>query len=198
MMAEHYFSKKPTSKVVTTLVSFSFAGKKLQFTCVSGVFSKAGVDFATSLLLHHAKLEDGWSVLDLGCGVGIIGICVKKAYPGCSVTCSDVNQRALDFAAKNAEANKVKVEIVDSDLFEKFSKRKFDTIISNPPHHAGRDVVFQLIEESVDYLNKDGYLQLVAKHSKGGKMIQQKMEEVFGNCEALIKKGGSRVYCSRK
>jgi 16S rRNA (guanine1207-N2)-methyltransferase len=197
-MEEHYYSKEQKSKVITTPISFSFQGKTLQLTCVSGTFSAKGIDFASSLLLHHAKVEDGWDVLDLGCGIGVIGICIKKAFPTCAVVMSDVNQRALTFAEKNAKKNKLSVEIVASDLYDKFSGRTYDTIISNPPHHAGRAVVFGVIDGAPTHLKKGGYLQLVAKHSKGGKMIQKKMEEVFGNCETLVKKGGVRVYCSQK
>jgi 16S rRNA (guanine1207-N2)-methyltransferase len=197
-MNEHYFSEEQTSKVIVTPISISFFGKDVRLDCVSGTFSKVGIDFATSLLLHHAKIKDGWKVLDLGCGIGVIGICIKKTYPNCDVVLSDVNQRALTFSVKNATKNKVKVEVVKSDLFAVFSARKFDTIISNPPHHAGRAVVFQLIEDSIDHLVNGGCLQLVARHAKGGKMIVKKMEEVFGNCETLVKKGGVRVYCSEK
>jgi 16S rRNA G1207 methylase RsmC len=39
-------------------------------------------------------------------------------------------------------------------------------------------------------------LQLVARHQKGGKMLEKKMQEVFGNTETLAKKGGFRVYLS--
>jgi 16S rRNA (guanine1207-N2)-methyltransferase len=197
-MEEHYYNREQKSKVITTPISFSFHGKTVKLDCVSGTFSSKGIDFASSLLLHHAKVEEGWDVLDLGCGIGVIGICVKKAFSDCSVTMTDVNNRALQFAEKNAAKNKLDVMVLASDLFEGLKGKKFDTIISNPPHHAGRKVVYQLIDDSVDYLKKGGYLQTVAKHTKGGKMIMQRMEAAFGNCEVLVKKGGVRVYCSRK
>ncbi|PIN79425.1 methyltransferase [Candidatus Woesearchaeota archaeon CG10_big_fil_rev_8_21_14_0_10_34_8] len=197
MENEHYFSREPKSRIKETLVSYSFLGKKLEFYCVSGVFSSRGIDFATSLLLHNAQLGNGWKVLDLGCGIGVIGISVKKAYSSCDVVLSDINNRALKYAEKNTKLNKVDVDIVSSDLFENLDG-KFDTIITNPPHHAGRDVVYKIIEQSFDHLNDGGCLQLVAKHSKGGKMLEKKMNEVFGNCSALVKKSGWRVYCSRR
>lgn len=197
-MPEHYFTKKPTSQVQTTTIPFSFKGKLLSFTCVSGVFSSQKIDGATQLLLEHTLVEDAWDILDLGCGIGIIGISVKKAFPATHVVLSDVNKRALQFAALNAKQNQVEVEIVESNLYAAFSARQFDTIVTNPPLHAGRKLVYQLIEETPLYLKRNGLLQLVAKHQKGGAMLEKKMKEVFGNVTVLVKKGGIRVYCSRK
>ncbi len=197
-MPEHYFTKKPVSRLKTTAIPFTFHGKTLTFTCVSGVFSATKIDAATQLLLEHCQIQDGWDVLDLGCGIGVVGVSIKKAYSHCYVVLSDVNKRALHFAALNAKQNKVEVEIVDSNLYHAFLERQFDTIITNPPHHAGREVVYQIIAEAPLHLKQNGLLQLVAKHQKGGAMLEKKMKEIFGNVMVLAKKGGFRVYCSRK
>jgi 16S rRNA G1207 methylase RsmC len=197
-MPEHYFTKKPTSVLRKHIVSFSFHGKELTFTCASGVFSAKHIDPATQLLLENATIHDDLDVLDLGCGIGVIGISIKKAYPSCIVVLSDVNKRALQFAALNAKQNKVEVNVVESDLYAAFSGKQFDTVITNPPLHAGRKLVYLLIEEAPLHLKSGGLLQLVAKHQKGGAMLEKKMNEVFGNVTVLAKKSGFRVYCSRK
>lgn len=197
-MKEHYFTKTPTSALRKTPVSFSFHGKELSFICASGVFSATKIDSATQLLLEHCHIQDGWDILDLGCGIGVIGISIKKAYSQCTVVLSDVNERALSISQENARRNSVSVEIIASDVFAGLKGRMFDTIITNPPHHAGRELVYQLIEEAPLYLKRTGLLQLVAKHQKGGAMLEKKMQEVFGNVSVLVKKGGFRVYCSKK
>jgi len=74
---------------------------------------------------------------------------------------------------------------------------KFDVILLNPPQTAGRKLCFRMIEESRKYLKKGGSLQLVARHNKGGRVLSEKMEEVFGNLETIARKGGYRVYVSR-
>ena len=74
----------------------------------------------------------------------------------------------------------------------------FDTILLNPPQKAGKDVCFRMIEEAPNHLKEDGTLQIVATHNKGGKTLAKKMEEVFGNVDSIVKKGGVRVYLSRK
>ena len=111
---------------------------------------------------------------------------------------TDVNERALTISRKNAHKNHVSLEIIESDLYKKLIGRTFDVIISNPPHHAGRDLVYQLIEETPQYLKSNGTLQIVAQHNKGGAMLEKKMKEIFGNVSVLGKKAGFRVYCSKK
>lgn len=197
-MAEHYFTPQPQSRLRKTIVSSSYKGHALTFTCVSGVFSSEKLDGATLLLLEHVKIEKDWHILDLGCGIGTLGISLKKAFPSLTVVLSDVNQRALKTAADNARTNTTPVEIVESDLFSKLSDRQFDAIITNPPHHAGRALVYRIIEEAALHLRPCGLLQLVGSHNKGGAMLEKKMKEVFGNVETLVKKGGFRVYCSKK
>ncbi len=195
---EHYFSRNPKSRLIKTQVSFSFRQHTFSFLCASGVFSAKEIDFATALLLEHAQIQNGSNVLDLGCGIGIIGIAIKKVFPQCHVILSDVNKRACNISKKNAEKNEVLVEIADSDCYQAFSGKEFDTILTNPPHHAGRKVVYRIIEEAPLYLKSGGLLQLVAKHNKGGKMLQKKMEEVFGNAEIIGRKAGFCVYISKK
>lgn len=195
-MSEHYFTKKPTSPLQMTLVSYLYKGYQLSFTCASGVFSAKRIDTATALLLKHAILVDGWDVLDIGCGNGIIGISIKKAYPNCHVTLSDINKRALYISRKNALLNEVSVKILESDVYNAIGNRVFATIITNPPHHAGRDIIYNIIDEAPAHLKANGMLQIVAWHNKGGKMLEKKMLKVFGNVNVLAKKGGIRVYCS--
>ena len=54
-----------------------------------------------------------------------------------------------------------------------------------------------MIEKAKDHLKKGGLLQIVARHKKGGKSLEAKMKEVFGNVEAIAKKSGYRVYISK-
>ena len=82
-------------------------------------------------------------------------------------------------------------------MFENI-KEEFNTILVNLPQNAGKDICFAMIEQSNNHLKKDGTFQAVSRHQKGGKEYEKKMKEIFGNCEALAKGGGYRVYISRK
>jgi 16S rRNA G1207 methylase RsmC len=55
-----------------------------------------------------------------------------------------------------------------------------------------------MIEGSKSHLERNGLLQLVARHNKGGKDLSKKMNEVFGNVKETAKGSGYRIYVSEK
>lgn len=85
-----------------------------------------------SFLLEEAVLEHAAGrMLDLGTGNGIQGI--AAALKGCSVTFSDVDERALGCARLNAASNGVDGTFIKSDMFDGIHGN-FDTIAFNPPY----------------------------------------------------------------
>jgi len=195
---EHYYTVEPTSKLkvkVTKLVLRN--GHEYLFKTPSGVYSYGRIDKATKILLDHMVVH-GESLLDLGCGYGVIGIVAKKEYPRMKVFMSDINKRAVEFAKINAKDNNVDVDIRWGDLYEPWKDMRFDMIVCNPPIVAGKKVWMKIIEDAPEYLNDGGSLQMVAYHNKGGKRIKGYMEKVFGNVEDIWKEGGIRIYRSVK
>jgi len=193
----HYFEAKQKSKFVPKEIKAILRGREFTFTTASGVFSIEHVDKGTKILVDYCEVPAEVKVLDLGCGYGVVGIAIKKCLPKTDVTMVDVNERAISLAKKNAEKNNVDVKILQGDLYEPIKDEKFDVILVNPPYVAGREVCYKIIEESIKHLNKKGTLQLVARHNKGGAMLEKKMKEVFGNVNTLAKKAGYRVYESK-
>ena len=189
----HYYDVAPGGEVREREVSFTSRGRSFTAVAANGVFSKDGLDNGSALLLEKAVLPDSGRVLDLGCGWGAVGLVVKAVRPDLDVVLSDVNSRAVALARKNLERNGLAAEVVRSDGFDKVPG-PFDAVLLNPPYAAGRDVSVRLIRESYDNLNEGGSLQLVARHKKGGAVLEKKMKEVFGNVDVLGRGGGFRVY----
>ncbi|MFH1770890.1 MAG: methyltransferase [archaeon] len=193
----HYYSDKQTSDLNPTEVNIKVKNISFKLMSGSGVFSKKRLDRGTEVLLKYLIMKDDWKVLDLGCGIGVVGIYVKKLFPNADLTLTDVNQRAVYLTKKNLEKHNLKARAFVSDGFKRINDT-FDAIILNPPQVAGKEVCFRLIEESFEHLNKYGLLELVARHNKGGKTYSKHMEEVFGNMEEAGIGSGYRVYISRK
>ena len=79
------------------------------------------------------KLAKGKVVLDMGTGSGIQAI--TAALSGAKeVWAADVNPVAVECAKENAAKNKAKINVVESNLFEKVPEKKFDLIVFNPPY----------------------------------------------------------------
>ena len=191
-----YYSEFQDSEFKLNRIETKLLGHSFQFFTSPGVFSKNKVDKGTSLLINGCIIKKKWKILDLGCGYGAVGIAIANFFSDSHVAMVDINRRAVKLAKMNIESNKVEnAKVFFSDVYSKL-KEKFDTIIVNPPQRAGKELCFKIIEESKNYLNKGGLLQLVARHNKGGKTLEKKMEEVFGNVKDIAKKGGYRVYVS--
>lgn len=190
----HYFSEKQESRPRYRKIRFKVKGRGFEFYSASGVFSKYKLDFGTRLLIENALIKKNSKILDLGCGNGVIGIVMAKIYSTGSVLV-DVNERALKLCEMNAKLNDADVRIVKSNLYEKI-KGKFDSIVSNPPITAGRQVCFNLITGAKEHLKKNGKLQIVARRRKGGQVLSEKMNETFGNVSVVKRKAGYYVYCS--
>lgn len=95
------------------------------------------------------KFCDGADVLDLCTGSGCIGISLAKLGHCKSVMLSDISAEALEMAKKNAENNEVKVQIVESDLFQSIQGR-FDLVVSNPPYIRSGEIP-KLMPEVCEY-----------------------------------------------
>lgn len=74
------------------------------------------------------------SILDIGTGSGCVAISLAKALPEAEVSSVDVSGEALAVARDNAERNGASVQFFQGSLFEPFSGRRFDMIVSNPPY----------------------------------------------------------------
>ena len=89
-------------------------------------------------VLKNIKKKD--KVLDVGTGSGAIAVTIAK-FSDASVTALDVSRQALQVAIGNAKKHSVKVEFIESNLFENLKKRrKFDIIVSNPPYIPTKDI----------------------------------------------------------
>ena len=195
----HYYEKNPGLKSNPRNINFSYRNKQLLFLADAGVFSKSRVDFGTVLLLNSINSDlAGKKVLDIGCGYGAIGLSLAKVFPSATIEMTDVNQRALALARRNAEANEIKnVKIYESNLYENISSR-FDVIVSNPPIRAGKKIVHEIVEKAFEYLNPGGELWVVIRKKQGAPSLLKKLEAVFPETSVIAREKGYYIYRSNK
>lgn len=135
-------------------------GTSLSLISVPGLFACSRLDDGTRLLLETITIEDGEEVLDICCGYGAVG-----AYAGrvadCDVWLSDDDAVATSCAECSLRTSLVDGTVVTADCAEGVENRAFDTVLCNPPTHAGNGVLSELFSGIRDVLAPGGDLTLV-------------------------------------
>lgn len=85
-------------------------------------------------ICQQVRAAQGVEAWDLCTGSGCIGIAVKKACPGIAMTLSDLSEKALEVAARNAARNGVELAVKQGDLLSPFAGQRADLIFCNPPY----------------------------------------------------------------
>ena len=180
---------------------FSFRGKKYRLLGATGVFAKGDFDEGTRFLLETIVDRNlGRDILDLGCGVGPIGLILASADPNRRITMSDVNLRALALAKQNVENAGVssQCEIISSDVYSNINS-VYDTIVSNPPIHAGKKVTYRIYDEAKDHLSDGGSLIIVIRKQQGALSVKEHLISIFNNkVEVLDRHKGYHVIKATK
>jgi release factor glutamine methyltransferase len=75
-------------------------------------------------------------LVDLGTGSGAIALAVKKTCPDVSVIATDLSEKALEIARKNAEKHHLAVDFLQGNWLEPLidKNEKVNVIVSNPPY----------------------------------------------------------------
>lgn len=137
----------------------------LQICSLPGVFSHGELDKGTELLLQNLPTKLTGSLLDFGCGAGVIGCYIQKCFPDLSVDMIDINAYAIASAKLSIIKNGLHAEIFASNVFSNVDK-KYNTLLSNPPFHSGQKTDYiaaeTFINQSKNYLKPKGTLSLVA------------------------------------
>ena len=95
-------------------------------------------------VIEIAKKIKNPIILDLCTGSGAIAISLAKNIKDVKIYATDISEKALEVARKNAKDLGVneKIEFIKSNLFEKIDKTKFDIIVSNPPYIKKEDISY--------------------------------------------------------
>lgn len=195
----HYFTTDSRFSENRKKISFRFLGVLETFNSSDGLFSKATLDYGSRVLLETiANLDISGKVADLGCGIGVIGILVKKYHPEIDLTMIDVNENAVSISLLNSQLYGQNNRSIVSFGLNNLKGEKFDYILSNPPIRTGKKVIYQLFEQSINALNPDGKLIIVIRKQQGAQSAIKYLESISNKVEVLNKDSGYWIISAQK
>lgn len=173
-MTDHYFSTDPSSPLEVVPMEAVVWGHELRLDTASGVFARGRLDVGTAVLLDRTKPPTtGTSFLDLGCGYGVIAISLALARPDIDVWAVDVNERALELTARNAERMGVGERVRTAHPDQVPDGLLFDGIWSNPPIRIGKPELHALLLRWFARLAVQGEAVLVVGRHLGADSLQR-------------------------
>lgn len=130
--------------------------------------------------------------LDLCTGSGCLAILMAHAFVHAHIDASDLSPDALEVAKRNVADYGLqdRIRLVESDLFAKLGRRRYDLIISNPPYvtaqamrelpaeyrhepalalaagEDGLDIVRRILAEAKKHLKPHGLLAVEVGHNR--------------------------------
>lgn len=193
-----YFDNDKNIKSERKLIKFNFNNKVFSIYSDNGVFSKDRFDYGTRVLLNSIDIDKlSGNVLDLGCGVGVVGLILGTINKNISIDMVDINERAINLTKNNLVLNNVKANVFVSDIYSN-SNNKYDFIITNPPIRAGKNVIRGFLLGSYDYLKDDGTLYFVMRKDHGVKSMMEELSVKFNTSIVNKDKGFYVVLCTKK
>lgn len=193
-----YFDNDKNIKSERKIIKFNFDNKVFSIYSDNGVFSKDRFDYGTRVLLNSVDIDElSGNVLDLGCGLGVVGIILGTFNKGINIDMVDINERAIDLAKNNLVLNNIKANVFVSDIYSNIDN-KYDFIITNPPIRAGKNVIRGFLFGSYDYLKDDGILYFVMRKDHGVKSMIGELSVKFNTSIVNKDKGFYVVLCTKK
>ncbi|ATU92904.1 class I SAM-dependent methyltransferase [Phyllobacterium zundukense] len=135
-----------------------------RFTTGPGMFSHTAIDKGSALLVKHFQGRISGHVADFGAGWGYLASEVLNQPEKLkSLALYEADFEALEAAKQNISAGEIPVSFHWHDVNSEAITEIYDTIVMNPPFHAGR---------SADPTMGQGFIAAAAKRLKpGGKLL---------------------------
>lgn len=160
----------PTGSTKSKTSQYHINAPMLTLTQLPGCFAENRADPGALTFIHYFdRLPTADTVLDLGCGNGILGMAYARRYPAAQVWLVDDNLRALDSARQNWINNELPHTAVTchSNGLNGVNKEiSFDLVLCNPPFHQDNTVTEtiarKLFADAKAHLSEIGELWVVA------------------------------------
>jgi 16S rRNA (guanine1207-N2)-methyltransferase len=189
---DHYFTPDPKVASRPRTIRVTLPDLSFELDTDRGVFAHGHLDFGTDLLLRSVPAVPPGELVDVGCGYGAIAITLALRNPDARVWAVDVNRRALDLCARNAERAGAP-NVVPAEPGAVPERIRFAAVYSNPPVRLGKPALHELLLTWIERLEPDAVATLVVQRHLGADSLAAWLTDLGHRVERVRSKGGYRV-----
>ncbi|MEH6442553.1 MAG: methyltransferase [Oceanospirillaceae bacterium] len=156
----------------------------------ANVFSQGKLDIGCRFFIEHLPSSDKeQTIVDLGCGNGIVGLVAAQNNPHSLIEFYDESYMAVASARHNylamfAQQDKAKFHV--DDCLSSAQPASADIIFNNPPFHQqnaiGDFIARQMFKQSYKVLKPKGELWVIGNIHLD---YAQTLKKLFGNCQKV-------------
>ncbi|NRA82327.1 MAG: methyltransferase [Gammaproteobacteria bacterium] len=185
---------KLNKNLTTQIKKWSINKPALSISNLPGVFANTSLDIGAQLMIENIPQNIGYaSVIDLGCGNGVLGLAAAAMNPDAQVTFSDESFMAVESARLNVGNNIEQPQRCDfmwNDCLTDIEFDSVDWIICNPPFHQLQTITdhiaWQMFNDAYRVLKRGGTLRIVGNRHLG---YHIKLQRIFDNCTTVASNG---------
>jgi 23S rRNA (guanine1835-N2)-methyltransferase len=156
----------------------------------ASVFCREHLDIGTRLLLEHLPaIPKAGSIIDLGCGNGIVGLLAARQQAAANLAFIDESYMAVASAEANFRAifgTTRQASFSAGNCLDGVAAASADLILNNPPFHqqhvVGDHIARQMHRQALDVLRPGGELWVVGNRQLGYHRV---LKDLFGNCQTV-------------
>ncbi|MCE9677958.1 methyltransferase [Shewanella sp. AS1] len=180
----------------------------LTLSNLSNVFAATKLDIGARFMLDNLPQGEFDTIVDLGCGNGVLGLRAKQCYPKAHIHFVDDSEMAIASAKANWQLNQLDEAHLDApqasfhwdDCLTHLGENvQPDLILCNPPFHQGEaitdHIAWQMFLDSFRQLKLGGILHVVGNRHLA---YHVKLKRIFKNCTTIAANGKFVILQAQK
>ncbi len=188
--------------------SWKIGEYQLTINNLSNVFAANKLDIGARFMLENMPEGDFKTIIDLGCGNGVLGLRAKQLYPQAQLHFVDDSEMAITSAENNWQCNQLDHPELsgeqalfhwDDCLTHLNNAIEPDLVLCNPPFHQGEaitdHIAWQMFLDAYKRLKEGGILHVVGNRHLA---YHVKLKRIFKNCTTYASNGKFVILQAKK
>ncbi len=156
----------------------------------ANVFSRSSLDIGARFMLQHLPRQKKGSIVDLGCGNGVLGLMALEYNPEAEILFLDESFMAVASSQLNVEKNRpqdlTRSQFTTGHSLNGIESNSIDVILCNPPFHQLQtitdEIAWQMFKDAKRCLKRGGELWIVGNRHLN---YHIKLKRLFGGAECI-------------